>query len=836
MSQMNRSLVAVLPLGSNARKAMLTLPRYFGPDKQLRRVAFATLVAAAIGCPGLWGAEKAAKAVDSQISTNRSADRRPANNPAPKRDPVGQLFRRAPMAESSRSIVVPVATNLHVAFDTQLLRTHTAWQGQSLDLFGTPYHGRKSPFLSTYDRPPLWTTPPLCPWTTGALPTNDLPPLPVNSRFKGLSTKGGAVTLIYDVGIGNGRTIRIHESSRRQSVGNASAIVRRFEIDTCNEEIWLLAHAEMGKVSEELDSKPAVIIQRNSDTLLAVSRGPNGIKWFTTEKPVSYEVALNAESRGESITERVTVSGVQSRAYLRIPPHTGAVAIEIASVVGQDREAAPRLAAELANAPVNPAEMLSLMSKTRNVNPAAPKTIAGDRSNLQREGGDEYYRIEHFPVPPEIGLMVTGMDWLSSGDLAICTWPGDIYIVEHPQGGVEAAKYRRFASGLNEPLGLKIQGDQMYIVKKSELTRITDTDNDGEADLYETINDSWGYSGNYHAFAFGPVMDKQENFYAFFCGQRGRWDVPYVGWCVKIRPDGNRLEGFSSGLRAPNGVGTHGPDDDLFITDNQGNWVGTCKLVHLRRGQFYGYPSGFPAPEADYEHPKNPEPPAVWFPRKLSPSASGFVTIPNDRFGPFAGQMLVGDFQNAVVMRVFLEKVNGEWQGAVWPFAKGFLSGVNRLAMGRDGKLYVGGLKNVAWAASAPKEYSLDRMTFTGKAPFENKEARATSSGFELTLTMPVDLASARNPENYDVSQFTYLYHQTYGSPEIDHTGKKDSATPIKVARASVSADRLKVQLTLQDWKPGYVTMVRAAELKSGDGKPLWHDTFYYTLNRIPTK
>jgi len=357
------------------------------------------------------------------------------------------------------------------------------------------------------------------------------------------------------------------------------------------------------------------------------------------------------------------------------------------------------------------------------------------------------------------------------------------------------------------------------------------------AHRFETVNADWGYSGNYHAFAFGPLIDKQNNFYALFCGQHGRWDVPFVGWCVKITSNGGKLDGFCSGLRAPNGFGLYGPDDDIFMADNQGNWVGACKLNHLRRGQFYGFPSGTPAPESEYKRPKSSlAPPAVWFPRRWSPSTSGIVTIEDDRFGPFQGQMLVGDFQNAVVLRVFLEKVNGEWQGAVWPFARGFLSGVNRLSMGPDGKLYVGGLKNAAWAATAPREYSLERVRFTGKVPFEIKEVRAASDGLDLTFTQTVDAAAAGNTENYDVRQFTYLYHETYGSPEIDHDGKRDSSTPISVQKAEVSADRLKVRLILEGWKIGYVTWVRCLDIQNAEAKPLWHDSFYYTLNQVPAK
>ena len=450
-----------------------------------------------------------------------------------------------------------------------------------------------------------------------------------------------------------------------------------------------------------------------------------------------------------------------------------------------------------------------------------------------RLGGDEFYRIEHFPVPREIDLLVGGMDWLPNGDLAICTWPGEVYIVQQPQGPVGGATYRRFARGLNEPLGLKVVNGQIYVMQKCELTKLVDTDGDGQADLQECINDDWGYSGNYHSFAFGPLVDSATNFYAFICGQRGRWDDHYVGWCARINPDGRELQGFCHGLRAPNGFGLYGLNNDLFVTDNQGNWVPACKLNHLQEGRFYGFPSGYPAAQEEYQRPKTFALPAIWFPRKLAPSASGIETIQDNRFGPFKGQMLVGDFQNGIVMRVALEKIGGEWQGAVWPFTKGFLGAVNRLSFGPDAKLYVGGCKR-AWSTASPQEYSLDRVSFTGKIPFEIHTAHARPDGFDLLFTQPVAAESGANPESYFVSQFNYQYHAEYGSPEFDHNGVANSATEIKVRAAQVSDDGLKVSLTLDGWREGYVTTVRAYDVLNRDGKPLRHDTFYYTLNRIP--
>ena len=131
-------------------------------------------------------------------------------------------------------------------------------------------------------------------------------------------------------------------------------------------------------------------------------------------------------------------------------------------------------------------------------------------------------------------------------------------------------------------------------------------------------------------------------------------------------------------------------------------------------------------------------------------------------------------------------------------------------------------------------EYSLERVGFTGRTPFEVKEVHAKRDGLELIFTEPVDAATGTNTENYAVSQFTYEYSGGYGSLEIDHDGRKNSSTPIEVAKAALSAERMRVSLSLKGWRAGYVTAVRMVGVRSAAGLGLWHDTFYYTLNHVP--
>jgi len=293
----------------------------------------------------------------------------------------------------------------------------------------------------------------------------------------------------------------------------------------------------------------------------------------------------------------------------------------------------------------------------------------------------------------------------------------------------------------------------------------------------------------------------------------------------------------------------------MFATDQQGNWIATGSLVHLERGGFYGHPeslastdlAGSPLPThaADGTLQLTPivegltwpeavkrmpflEPPAVWFPyRKAGQSATDICLDSSaGKFGPFTGQLFVGEFTQASIHRVFLEEVDGAWQGAVFPFRAGFASAVLRLAQAPDGSLYAG-LTNRGWSSLGPAAYGLERLVWTGVTPFEIRALRALADGFELEFTLPVDPATAARPEAYALSSYTYLYHSKYGSDEI-------GTRPLAVRRAVVSADALRVRLEVEGLRALHVHELDASGIRAADGAPLLHPQAWYTLNRIP--
>jgi len=735
----------------------------------------------------------------------------------PRYDAPDQPFRMAPMPQSTRSIVVPLATNLHLAFDTELLRTHTVWSGKGLALLGPQYGLPKSPFISTNDGTVLWTMPPVFPWAVGKKPDEPAHEMPKGARFFAVNTWPWPTALLLE--LPTAEPFRVRETPL--AFGN-SHVVCHFEfLGKRTSELWFLAHAEIDvEVATKADAR--TVLKRGQTTLSVSVESDCQATLFVEDKPVRREVERATEAGAEKGHPKDIIEGRETRVWVRIPTASGS-------------GSAVAVSTQLGDLPA-PANLLTTASKLAASYAPRPRVVhPSDPLRSPSSASTPSFKAESFSLPKTANLLITGMDFLPNGDLIVCTWPGEVWVIEGAQGTPAAAKYRRFARGLAEPMGVAVRDGKIYIGTKQALYRLTDTDGNGEADLFESLNQNWTYTGSYNAFSYGPIFDKAGNFILANAGHSGRWDARYMGWGLRISPDGAKLDTICSGFREPNGIGTFGPDRDVFVSENQGAWMGACKLNHVTPGKFYGHPSAWPAPQEEYGKHTRFDPPAIWFPYKLARSVTGFAEITDDRFGPFKGQLMVGDFQNAIVTRVQLEKVNGEYQGAVWPFLKQFQSGVNRLAYGPDGKLYVGGCQApVSWKAVAPLDFALERISYTGKLPFEVKEVHALRDGFELTFTQPVEPQAAANRDSYDVTQYGLKYHSKYGSPELDHDGKENAATVIKVTGATVSPDKLKVRLKLEGWKPGFVTMVRSLDVKNATGESLVNDTFWYTLNQIP--
>ncbi len=508
-----------------------------------------------------------------------------------------------------------------------------------------------------------------------------------------------------------------------------------------------------------------------------------------------------------------------------------------------------------------------------------PKAPAVDKEALRVHKEDDYYNIITMSVPDDILLEVGGLTTLPDGRVALSTRRGDVWMVENPYGaGGKAPSYTLFASGLHEALGLAYKDDAIYVAQRGELTKLVDENGDGKADVYETVY-AWPLSGYYHEYSFGPVIAPDGSFFvtgnvAFGDEEwwRGESRVPMRGWTMHITPDG-KMEPWATGMRSPCGLGMI--DGEFFYSDNQGDWIGSGGIWHVTKGSFTGHPGGLRwtstlpnspvkmtteqlyakvsprknknangfyikpendqsiAPQYFYEMKKDfPEArvPAVWLPHGILGISNSQIIVDQTggKFGPFEGQVFVGDQGQSKISRIFLEKVNGEYQGASFDFRNNFQSGVLRMTWGHDGSLFVGET-NRGWGSAGDKNEGFQRLIWNGKMPFEMKAVRAMPDGFEVEFTKPVDKASAENLASYVNRSFLYKYHPVYGSPP-------SSVKDMNVKGVKVSEDGMKVRIVMNDLRQYYIHEMKLQGVVDAEKKEhLVHPTAYYTLNNIPT-
>ncbi len=427
---------------------------------------------------------------------------------------------------------------------------------------------------------------------------------------------------------------------------------------------------------------------------------------------------------------------------------------------------------------------------------------------------------------PKVG----GMDFLSDGRLVVSTWDaaGSVFIVEGAQSGDPSQmQVKTIAKGLAEPLGLKVVDDEIYILQKQELTKLVDTNGDEVIDEYQTVCNNWRVSANFHEFAFGLAY-KDGYFYgtlATAINPGGASTQPQIqdrGKVVKISKADGSMEFIASGLRTPNGIGI-GVDNELFVADNQGDWLPSSKIVHIKQGGWYGSRS------VDFEGTANlkEDLPVVWLPQDEIGNSPSTPVYLND--GPYQGQMIHGEVTHGGVKRVFVEKVNEEYQGCVFRFTQGLEAGVNRLVWGPDGALYVGGIGSSGnWQHNGTLWYGLQRLKYNQKPAFEMLAVRAKSNGVEIELTEPLREGDGWNASDYLIKQWYYKPTEEYGGPKLD-----ERELPIR--SVNVSEDRRKVFLELSGMKSNHLLYVKIENsFISEKGQGLWTTEAWYTMNNIP--
>ncbi len=362
-------------------------------------------------------------------------------------------------------------------------------------------------------------------------------------------------------------------------------------------------------------------------------------------------------------------------------------------------------------------------------------------------------------------------------------------------------------------------------------TKLHDLNNDGEADFYENINNDCYLTTNFHEMCFDLQTDANGDFYfskgsSIWAGEQRM--TPHSGSVIKVSNDGSKFEVVCNGLRAPNGLAI-GPNGEITVSDNQGNWIPSCPINLVKKDAYYGWVGN----GQKAEQFKTPDKPLFWIPYNMDKSTSGQVWVPGDnaKWGPFAGKMLMASY-DCWLSLAFFDNIDGDAQGGVFRFPLKFASGMMRPRFNPiDGQLYVAGLRG--WSSSAARDCALQRVRYTGKPAVMPLDVHLLKTGLEITFTGPLDAASVSDKQDSSAEWFNIVRTAAYGSPDFSVSDpKKKGRDQIEISEVKLNPDGKTVALTIPNLQP-VTNLVIKYNFKSADGSAVKGEVDY-TINRMP--
>ncbi len=411
------------------------------------------------------------------------------------------------------------------------------------------------------------------------------------------------------------------------------------------------------------------------------------------------------------------------------------------------------------------------------------------------------FAVESLTLPDEnpwrSWLRLGGLDFFADGDrAAVCSWQGDVWIVSGLAGTSGRLSWQRTASGLFQPLGLKIVDEQIYVLGRDQITRLHDVNGDGETDFYENFNNDAQVTDHFHEFAMDLQTDKEGNFYYLKAARHALPAVvPQHGTLLQVSRDGSQTRILARGFRAPDGLLVN--DDGTFLnSDQEGHWTPMNRINWIRPGGFYGNMMAANPQQVAVDATDRP---VCWIHREMDRSPTAPVWVPHGQWGSLEGALLCLSYGTGKTWRVLYEQVGDVVQGGIvlLPIPE-FPTGIQRGRFHpRDGMLYVCGL--FGWSSDKTLSGGLYRIRYTGAVVRVPDSLSVTRNGVLLHFPLPLDAQTAADRHNYVVSRWNYQRSENYGSGDYRVSDGKPGRDPVPVSQVSVSHDRQSVFLHIRD-------------------------------------
>jgi mono/diheme cytochrome c family protein len=714
-----------------------------------------------------------------------------------------------------RCVVLMLGNDSYACFDTDLLRISAAWRGAFVSLttmaqISYQEPGNKNNAISKILGKPVVATGVYPGWTSAEPDFRDprpagpdaaavgRGPLAANqARWNGLNVVGNEAVLSYTVA-----GTDIHEQVGSAVAAGQVGITRTFKTTVTKSALTLVvAEVPPGSTADVRDNVITVSSASDTATVIGVSNAPVGAQFKVVDN------------------RYVT---------LRLPANAPAQLLRV--IAWRGRTSDKTAVTEMMAAPMHMADY---------EHGGAPHW-AGTVSTVGKTSPDTAdYVLDRLTLPLanpwRRNVRVADVDFFRDGRAAVVTFEGDVWIVSGIDRTLGKIEWKRFASGLYEPLSIAVVRDTIYVYDRQGLVRLRDTNGDGEADYYENFSNLNQQSGESREFPLGMAAKPGGGFYLAIGGalDNGPKTSPIImpgfragssqsGTVQEVSADGRSIHTFATGLREPI-IGVDPQAGTIASSDQQGNFVPATPIFLLKEGGYYGV-----TPTAHRPAPlPTPELPLLWIPHEVDQSGAGEV-FAGARMG-FGGDALVHlSYGRPGPFRVYADTTRSAVQGALIALPGVYGAPTLKGRVGpADGQLYLAGFS--VWGSNAREVSSLIRLRYTGKPSRLPLAVHSGLQGIMVRFATPIDAASASDASRYHLERWNYVRSSAYGSGhfKLDGTPGQDKLS----LRPHLSADGRTLLLVVPDMKP-VMQMQLAYDLKSRVGTTL-RDTLYLTVHAI---
>ncbi len=685
-------------------------------------------------------------------------------------DPAAQPHHVVP-----RALILNLGHASWACFDTELLRVAAIWQGKGVtpEALG----------------PLTWQDTPLK--TLGGqekLPKPDGDVWLMNGVYPGWQTSAG-------VSLDDPRPA---ETSPEEA-GRGPLPGARFKAARLCAGGVVLEYTVAGTAIEEWITTPDArpVVQRN----FRIAPG---------KQPLVLVLAKKDISRTSFATASASVVEDERTWSVRIPPRETALEFSIAMTSGSAQPTA------------------TLAPRPTPNTPRWPQAVA---TKPVPSTAHEAYVMDDIPLPMDNpwrrNLRLCDIAFLKDGTAVVSAFDGDVWTARGLGEKSGEVPWRRFASGLHEPMSLAVRDEEIFVFDRLGIWRLRDTDADGEADVHELFSNVFPQSGETREFPNSLKLAPGGAFIVAKGGQQASTLSRLNGSVLRVAPDGQSYTVLGTGFRQPF-AGVHPRTGLVTASDQEGHYTPTTPLYIVKDAEYHGYLSEllprekYPAPIAE---------PLTWIPHTVNPSAVSQVWLVGAKLGPLNDALVHVGFNRPELFRVLLNERTARPQAAVVSILRDFdVPALNATVNPADGCLYVTGFQLAGWGTTAKPLTALGRLRYTGAPSTLPRELIPMENGVLLRFDAALDPTTAQDPANYSLESWGYRRTYQYGSPHLkaDGTPGQDWIAP---SSAYLSKDGRSVFVGVPGMKP--VMQMRIGWSLAIAGGAKFGETAYFTPHEL---